>query len=269
MHEDLYVFTQYHGAALPLQLPMAGISYCDDTYRIQRPSYDHYVIEYTLEGSGTLEVNDQVYHLLPGDVYILYNGPGHKYYCPKDTWTKIWFVADGPLAQALFGTYLATRPDVIRSNDISRYMHSIIDLARDKTISYEEICAQASLLLHRILLQLSGSTAPQTPSLPEQVKRYIDDHLDKPLSLDALCETFHYSKNHIIALFRDKYQMTPYVYYERQKMFMAREILANTSVTIAQLSERMAFETPQYFSKCFKKHFGVTPSQWVKKHKNR
>ena len=266
MYEDFRIFSQHLNDQRPLQLPMAGISYCDDTYLSQRPFYNHYVIEYTMEGSGTLEVNDHVYQLLPGDVYILYSAPGHKYYCPKDTWTKIWIVVDGPLADALFGTYLPTRPDVIRSNNIYQYMYSIIQLTRQKDLSYDEMCAQIALLLHRILLQLSGSTVPQTLTLPEQIKRCIDDHLDKPLSLDALCETFHYSKNHIIALFRDKYQVTPYVYYEQQKMLMAREILANTSVTIAQLSERMAFETPQYFSKCFKKHFGVTPGQWLKNH---
>jgi len=52
MKEDIYTFSQYIRPEYPANVLLAGISYCDHTYLVNRATYDHYVIEYTVDGRG-------------------------------------------------------------------------------------------------------------------------------------------------------------------------------------------------------------------------
>ena len=102
MHEDIYIFSQYQRENGEADVPMAGISFCDQSYFIERENYGHYVIEYTVEGEGVLEAGRKKWRICPKTTYFLYPGAGHRYYCPGGTWHKIWVVMTGKLAEALF-----------------------------------------------------------------------------------------------------------------------------------------------------------------------
>jgi len=262
MHEDIYVFSQYIRPENPLNIHLAGISYCDDSYCICRPDYDHFVIEYTLDGEGVLETGGNAYHLHAGDAYFLYKGRGHRYYCTGGSWTKIWIVVDGPLADALFGIYLCHRPDVIHAPGIKREMEKMLSLVKDRTLSYAEMTERTGILLHSVLIAASRHPLSEEKSLPEMIKGYIDSHLERPLSLQELSEKLHYSKNHIINVFRSAYSVTPHMYYETQKIRIACELLTGTTETVSGISARVGMDSPQYFTKCFKRHTGVTPTKY-------
>jgi len=262
MKEDIYTFSQYVTSDREANVLMAGISYCDASYYIERTDHDAYVMEYTMEGEGVLEVDGQHYTIGAGDTYFLYKGKGHKYYCKSEKWIKLWVVISGRVTEALFQGYLKEQPNVLYGFDILRNMQNILSLVKNRDLSYEEMVDQIMVIVHKILIAAKRYTTRETGNfyrLQEAVKDYIDDNLDKPLKLEKLAEMFHYSKNHIINLFRDRYGVTPYVYYERQKILAGRELLRNTSLTVSDISEKLGFETPQYFSKCFKKYCGVSP----------
>jgi len=44
----------------------------------------------------------------------------------------------------------------------------------------------------------------------------------------------------------------------------ANLLIHHPELTVAQIAERVGFQTPSYFSKCFKQKFGVLPKQYVK-----
>ena len=264
MHEDIYVFSQYAGEDRPMHVYMAGVSYCDESYKIERSSYEHYVIEYTLEGEGMLEAQGQRYTLRPGDVYFLYKGRGHRYGCSGEKWTKLWVVLDGEVADALFRIYLKGSPNVLHALDIEAHMRHILSLAASRDVPYAQMVDQMTFIVHRILAAAQHHPLKTPLLLQERIKDYIDAHLSEPFSLETLSELLHYSRNHIINVFRSSYGCTPYAYYEQQKMLVGRELLAETTESISAVTARLGMDSPQYFSKCFKKHFGLTPSEFRK-----
>ncbi|MBP3333982.1 MAG: AraC family transcriptional regulator [Clostridia bacterium] len=268
MREDIYVFSQYVSSSRAVNIPMAGISYCDSSYLVKRSSYDSYVIEYTIDGEGVFETDGKKYDIASGDTYFIYRGKPHKYYCKDKSWTKIWVVVGGELADALFRAYLKKQVAVLHGLDILSYMQQIISLASNKELSYDEIADEIILNVHKILICAQKQThgLANTRKLGEAIKNYIDNNLYKPLILDELAESLHYSKNHIINVFRDDYGCTPYAYYEKQKMLIASDLLIGSSESVSDISIKLGFENPQYFSKSFKKHFGVTPIQFRKEH---
>ncbi len=268
MKEDLYVFSQYVHKDRPANILMAGVSYCDSSYLIKRSDYDSYVIEYTIDGHGVFETGGKQYDINAGDTYFIYKHGPHRYYCKENTWTKIWVVLQGELFDALFNSYLKMKPDILRGFDIHEHMHKIIAIAKDKNISYDEMVNQIIIIIHKILIsaQKYPDSTVKADRLSEAVKNYIDNNLYKVLILDELASSLHYSKNHIINIFRNEYGCTPYAYYEKQKMLIAGDLLVRSSESASDISVKLGFENPQYFSKSFKKHFGVTPTQFRKAH---
>lgn len=59
--------------------------------------------------------------------------------------------------------------------------------------------------------------------------------------------------------------LTPNEYILQMKMKKSLTLLAaGESITIAEIAYRLGFSNPAYFSKCFKKHFGMTPQEYRK-----
>jgi len=262
--EDIRIFSQFGSAEHPLNVYMMGISYCDRTYRIERSEYDRYVIEYTVDGEGTLETAGQRFTVRPGDTYFLYSGIPHKYYCSGERWEKLWVVVDGPLAKALFQNYLPDHPYVLSGLNIKRYMYDIIETGFKENISYSEMTEQVALTVHKILIESARRDNNRIRLLPERIKEYIDERIGDPMSLDGMAKEFHYSKNHLINVFREKYGCTPYSYYEVKRLEAAKELLMWDNESVSEISDKMGFDSPQYFFKRFKKVYGVTPTQMRK-----
>lgn len=261
MREEIRVFGQHVGAQSPFRVIMAGVSFCDDTYLISRPDYSYFVIEYVTGGEGILETGNQRYRLHAGDTYFLYPGKGHRYYCTGEIWNKLWVVMDGALEEAMVDSYLPRRPDVLRELDIRRGMEKLLALANDSTLSYEELCNRMSVEVHKILISAGDRTAEEAAELHKAVKNWIDERREGPLRLDELATAQNYSKNHIINVFRAAYGVTPYAYFQQQRLLAARELLLGTSLPVCEIARKLGFDSPQYLSRCFRKRFGVCPTK--------
>ena len=266
MNEEIYLFDA-PSSKREADVLMAGISYCDKNYCIERSDYDCYVIEYTVDGEGILEVDGRKYNVCGGDVYFLYKGKAHKYYCGGKTWTKLWVVVYGELADSLFNIYLKDHPNLIHNLNVESHLREIIKIVQNKETPYDLMVDKVILIVHKILQTARGRLGERALSgkrLPQEIKNYIDDNLRKPLSLDELSVMFYYSKNHIINIFRNEYKITPYVYYKKQRITAAGHLLKNTDMTVCEVAREFGFENVQCFSKCFKKYFSVSPVKYRK-----
>jgi AraC-like DNA-binding protein len=47
-------------------------------------------------------------------------------------------------------------------------------------------------------------------------------------------------------------------------MFLAGQMLKNTNLTVAQVSEHLGYSEQFYFSRCFKQSFGMSPREYRK-----
>ena len=57
-------------------------------------------------------------------------------------------------------------------------------------------------------------------------------------------------------------------YFIRLKIEKAKKLLRENEISVTQISETLAFDTPNYFSKTFKKITGYTPLQYKKIHQS-
>jgi len=89
------------------------------------------------------------------------------------------------------------------------------------------------------------------------------DHLARNLCerqlLENIARRFGFSRSRFAALFRRQVGRSPCQYLESQRLAQARQLLAYTNQTLAQIADRVGFSSPFYLSLRFRKHFGHSP----------
>ena len=85
--------------------------------------------------------------------------------------------------------------------------------------------------------------------------------------MNSVYEEFPYSKRHLQRLFLKDYGVSPLQYLIQQKLNAAIKYL-NQSIkndySICEIADRCGFGDQYYFSRIFKKQFGVSPKEFRK-----
>jgi AraC family transcriptional regulator len=112
---------------------------------------------------------------------------------------------------------------------------------------------------HRALLK--KVTTGQPLSLTRAI-RYVDDNLNKEITLDGLAQEASLSKYHFSRLFRKHFGISPMQFVISQKITKAKELLKRKDSTISTVAAEIGFNDLSSFSEQFKKFAGRTPTKF-------
>lgn len=97
----------------------------------------------------------------------------------------------------------------------------------------------------------------------EKIIEYIDEHYaDDDLSLNLLASNANFSPNHLSMMFSQQTGVSFIKYLTDYRMNKAMELLRCTNKRSADIGLEVGYKDPHYFSYCFKKYQGVTPTQY-------
>ncbi|MBO9597196.1 MAG: response regulator [Cohnella sp.] len=91
---------------------------------------------------------------------------------------------------------------------------------------------------------------------------YIDDHIAGTVSLREVAEHVHLNASYFSVLFKEQLHMTFSEFVARKKLQKAKEMLVTTKLPIAEIAERVGYQTAKYFNKVFKEYEGRSPGQY-------
>jgi AraC family transcriptional regulator len=92
-----------------------------------------------------------------------------------------------------------------------------------------------------------------------RVTEYIQQNLDKKLTLAELAAVVCMSPYHFAHLFKDSTGVPPHRFVVRQRIARARLVLTTRELSIAQISRMVGFRTPSHFTTVFRRVLGMTP----------
>ena len=113
-----------------------------------------------------------------------------------------------------------------------------------------------------LLVVLYGQNAEIT--VADRIAASISRKCFREISLDMLAEEFHFSRNHIINLFKEKYRMTPFQYVNALRIKRAEQLLELTSKTIEEVAFACGFRQYSQFYKVFKSAHHMSPAAYRK-----
>ncbi len=135
---------------------------------------------------------------------------------------------------------------------------------RMKTLRSWDEAEEWLLALYRRVIQLTADVRPTKASLLfATAAAYIEQHYaDSDLSAEQVAGGVYVDPSYLRRIFRKEsgYSVMEHITHVRMKK--ARSLLLEGNRRLADIAESVGYADPGYFSKCFKKRFGVTPTEY-------
>ena len=98
-----------------------------------------------------------------------------------------------------------------------------------------------------------------------RVRRAIDwlrPRIHEPLDLAAMAKESGLSRSHLFARFRQTTGLTPSMFLNTLRMEAAHPLLTDSQTPLIQVGQQLGFNAQGNFSRFFREHQGVTPSEY-------
>lgn len=106
-------------------------------------------------------------------------------------------------------------------------------------------------------------------SLAKQVRNWLDRNFTTPISYQVLKDVFGHNEKYISALFKAEYGISPSKYIGELRLNMAKKLMqSNPNILLKDVAEMVGFTDVFYFSRTFKSHEGISPSQYAQNQKD-
>lgn len=92
------------------------------------------------------------------------------------------------------------------------------------------------------------------------VKTYIEEHLDRDLSLERLARVASVSTSHFKSLFKRSTGMPVHAYVIQRRVERAKALLLNGDLPITEVALETGFAHASHLARCMRRVLGITPS---------
>ena len=99
----------------------------------------------------------------------------------------------------------------------------------------------------------------------EKVTSRIKKNLSSDFTVDDLCLEMGMSRSSLYNKVKALTGHSTSDFVRQVRMKEAAELLKSKKYTVAEISDMLGYSDPKYFTEIFKKHYGVTPSAYMKK----
>ncbi|MBQ3493387.1 MAG: helix-turn-helix transcriptional regulator [Clostridia bacterium] len=101
--------------------------------------------------------------------------------------------------------------------------------------------------------------------LAEDIIKILKENIFGRVSIDDISRKINYSKAYVFKQFKWATNKSVMAFYSELKIKKAKEMIRKESLTIKEIAEKLCFDTPNYFSKTFKKITGIAPTEYKKR----
>lgn len=129
----------------------------------------------------------------------------------------------------------------------------VIDYRRDSQLSYS-------------LMRLAK---PHKDELVKQVQTWLQQHYAQTFTLDELAQRFSVSKRTLIRRFNAALDSPPNAYLQSLRIEAAQKLLEDTELTVDVVMAQVGYEDASSFRRLFRKHSGLTPTDYRRRFSRR
>ena len=248
-------------------------------YDVSDHSHDFLMVYYVVSGSAPVRIDGKEYTIRQGDLVLI--DPGKMHGHAKSDATLFYvgvsnFQIEGNEKNCL---NLSGSPIVTPV----RYPHEIYNCYRTiiETLEKKEPCwdlmsnVQTTEFFVWILKELFPSKTDEMKeffqlkmydkeSIVTMMTNYLKENYMKKISVEEIAHNTYLSTTYVTKIFKEIINDTPINYLISIRLEKAKELLREGQMTIQEISKQIGYDDPYYFSKLFKKKYGVSPSEYRK-----
>jgi len=113
-----------------------------------------------------------------------------------------------------------------------------------------------------ILLQISTPIEKEPHSGIKNAVIYIKENYSKNITIEKLAKLSHMSESNFYATFKKVFGNSPISYLNHYRLSIAAAKLNESDQSINEISSSVGITDPLYFSKLFKKTYGMSPKDY-------
>lgn len=140
-------------------------------------------------------------------------------------------------------------------------MQRAVKVSVDDAISSVE---RRVALLYALLSMSRAHENAGEGRLVKGMKQYLQEHFREKVTLEDLSREFGYTKQYLMRLFRRESGKSPIAYLNEIKLLRSTAELANEEKSIAEVAESCGFDDYNYYSRAFRRLYGMSPSKYRK-----
>lgn len=232
----------------------------------------HDIWELTYVDSGKMynvtgETEDFETVMKQGDIMIFVPNQKHRQYSDKDVsvcYATISFEMN-------YADKSIFENSVFKAdNEIKRLMENIVCEMNSGEIGSEDLtlCYLKEIIIKLIRKRVqdketpTGAIGKKENDLVSYVKGYINANVCEKINVAGIAAAIPVNASYLSTLFKRSTGVALSKYISDQKLIRAKEYIRAGRYSITQVSEQLSFTNVQYFSKLFKKQYGITPSEY-------
>ncbi|NOU62784.1 AraC family transcriptional regulator [Paenibacillus sp. LMG 31461] len=221
-----------------------------------------------LEGAIQLTTDDSLHQLSEQDCCLIPAGTKHGFLFERETITLDFkfAVTDPRLSEALppFLQVLKYAKDTLHELKqifkLSMKQHGM-KITLDPLSLLRIDTWFKSILLGLLVPSPSVSGMVIGKHEPFRMASYLEENLERQITLQELADQFNFHPHYIIELFRNHTGMTPIRYHQNVRLLKVKEWLEFTNLTVSEIANRVGWSLP-YLSRLFQAQEGMTASDY-------
>lgn len=267
--------TNYTGAS-PYHLNYCGYEHCHPGYAFGPHTRASYLMHIVTRGSGRYYVNNKIYQICAGQIFLIYPGITTTYQADQDDpWSYYWIGFSGYQANYILSQMgFSQDSHVITVAQLDPLIQCIERMLQSYEFTLQHELQRTSELLHFFACVLNSrpqslsSSKPSKAQYAEAAMRYISNHFDQKIQISALADYIGIDRSYLSKIFREEYQISPQEYLLRLRIQKATTLLVNTNYTISDIASRCGYSDALAFTKIFHQRIGCSPKEYRSSQKN-
>jgi AraC family transcriptional regulator len=236
-----------------------------------------YTALFLLKGKLSCDLGGRVFELAEGDALLLDPGASAVAKGQEAELLSLTLLPSLMLDGAVRMRLISAGSNVIFSENVVRGNQRLTRLAREwaAELMQEEAGQElvVAALVEQTIVQLlrHHSNMRRSPELElsraglvdRRIRRAVElmhARLAESLPLEEIASAAHLSPFHFARLFKKLTGATPHAYLANLRAARARTLLAETDLSITEVSARVGYDSPSHFAKAFRRATTLSPS---------
>ena len=257
---------------------------CSPEMSVPETSYhcheDFIELSFVTSGSVDYLIEGEKYTLKKGQVVVSNPGVYHKELFDSNTNCRELHI--GLTNLSLFSNIKKNFIDVGSKNiiTISKYKDEILkncfeiieeqkNHTQTSPFMLKSLVMKLLILLHRELNEDIANLnskefsfkSREKKSLVESISKYLNENYTDDISLYTLSKNMYLSPVYISKIFKEITGDSPINYLILIRLSKAKELLEDSKLSIKTIAKMVGYNDPYYFSKLYKKYYGISPNK--------
>lgn len=273
--ESYYVVSNPLVEESELQVLFAGHSQTKPGHKNGPKVFDYYLIHYIHSGQGTFTSLGQDYQLGAGDSFFIKPGKLVAYAADEqEPWHYNWIACKGKAISRFFDILgMTSKKPVISAAENASIPELFTQLQNTLKTHSDSLNLNANGYMHLLVAQYCDLVSPHPISLPESIDdmnrtvqhavQYLTTQYAEPITIEMMAESMGYNRAYLSRIFKSAMQQSPVTFLLHLRLDKARRLIRErTELTLEQIASSVGFNDPLYFSKQFRRIYGMTPSDY-------